>query len=456
MKAEYYFQPTHLYPILVPLGSSGDESQGQASYLSSTRSRNCENGNDCVHVKVRASGQCVPPKSWNAHKYSVDKKTGLTVYKIAGKRTFGVASGSFSYNNGMSQISFGPGHSDATFISKDGKRWFARVQHFTYDIVDGKLRLENHNYCSQKSDNESASEALSSLKLEHESVSYQSLMKLNLSPQSNFPAREYAMSYCQNLAAIVSFDRDRISRRFFVPLSELANEAASNADFDRTNAIGLVKDVLTIGKDISNWPELVDSLFKSKSVKEFLASSSDIYLSGKYGLRMTYADLGLVSDAWVQKPRAQTTSASSAEEVVIAGHIFSGECRLSFDWLWTGFNKLYAYMASKSLEIRAADLWDLVPYSFVVDWFAGIGDLLDCWDNQRRVDKMDVYNIWYTHKWKGNIPIDNKKWKGNLNVTIFLRDGLSQLPPLSPGSTEPTAHDHLAEGSALFIQRVTH
>jgi len=63
------------------------------------------------------------------------------------------------------------------------------------------------------------------------------------------------------------------------------------------------------------------------------------------------------------------------------------------DRIWTG---LYKYGLSPSFYV----LWDSIPYSFIVDWFIPIGDILSGYDKTRMYDRTyTISNIWYSMKY---------------------------------------------------------
>jgi hypothetical protein len=54
---------------------------------------------------------------------------------------------------------------------------------------------------------------------------------------------------------------------------------------------------------------------------------------------------------------------------------------------------LYTYGLQPNFYV----VWDMVPYSFIVDWFIPIGDILDLWDTKRMLDySYDIQNVQYS------------------------------------------------------------
>lgn len=51
-----------------------------------------------------------------------------------------------------------------------------------------------------------------------------------------------------------------------------------------------------------------------------------------------------------------------------------------------------------NFRLSATNVWDMIPYSFVVDWFLGIGDILEEIDQWLDSASVPVTNIWYSYK----------------------------------------------------------
>jgi hypothetical protein len=81
--------------------------------------------------------------------------------------------------------------------------------------------------------------------------------------------------------------------------------------------------------------------------------------------------------------------------------IVTARCHLSMvpkelellDKIWTS---LYKYGLSPSFYV----VWDAIPYSFIVDWFIPIGDILSGYDKTRMYDRTyNISDIWYSIKY---------------------------------------------------------
>lgn len=60
-----------------------------------------------------------------------------------------------------------------------------------------------------------------------------------------------------------------------------------------------------------------------------------------------------------------------------------------------------------SQSLHTYDLWDLVPWSFVVDWFIPIGSMLQNLEYQSQLLKLDHGTIWYTCEWYEDSDSEN-------------------------------------------------
>jgi hypothetical protein len=78
------------------------------------------------------------------------------------------------------------------------------------------------------------------------------------------------------------------------------------------------------------------------------------------------------------------------------------KCRLTvkqkeLEYLDRIITALYKYGLSPSFYV----VWDMIPYSFIVDWFIPVGDILSGYDKTRMYDRTyDISNIWFSLKYQ--------------------------------------------------------
>jgi hypothetical protein len=87
------------------------------------------------------------------------------------------------------------------------------------------------------------------------------------------------------------------------------------------------------------------------------------------------------------------------------------------DWLSKISTALYRYGLSPSFYV----FWDMVPYSFIVDWFIPVGDILSGYDKTRMYDRTyDMEDIWFSFKYEWT--------EKDGSYSAYTRFGSSALP----------------------------
>lgn len=106
------------------------------------------------------------------------------------------------------------------------------------------------------------------------------------------------------------------------------------------------------------------------------------------------------------------------------------------------------------------NLWDLLPYSFVADWFIQFGSLFD--DVNKYMDQEHYFPIHHcvmSEKWERGVSmavlLPQLAATGSVVFSYYTRWISSELPlPTITLSTESTAGIHSLEASALILQRL--
>lgn len=184
-----------------------------------------------------------------------------------------------------------------------------------------------------------------------------------------------------------------------------------------------------------------------------------------------------LSSLWLSYRYAYSTTKSDAEEAIefvhrhvdddflrsgfscygsasrdILGTTVVMKCRLDvkqkelsyLEQIWTG---LYRYGLTPSFYV----IWDMIPYSFIVDWFIPVGDILSGYDKTRMYDRTyEFSNLWYSlsydtadseaavhayTRWTSDSPpefngyytLDNKGTTSNKVIGYRILDTLSLL-----------------------------
>lgn len=171
-----------------------------------------------------------------------------------------------------------------------------------------------------------------------------------------------------------------------IALSEASEDLASNLPQTPLNLAELLLDLVSVGN--------ISSTFHvTTNVAKMLADSwlkwRYVYTTAKLDVRSMQSFLergyNLFSHAHGSDFKCQGTSHYSDIACCCTTHIPLTDLKEQFR------------RASQSLH--AYDLWDVVPWSFVVDWFIPIGSMLQDLKYENDLLKVSHGTIWYTCEW---------------------------------------------------------
>jgi hypothetical protein len=67
-------------------------------------------------------------------------------------------------------------------------------------------------------------------------------------------------------------------------------------------------------------------------------------------------------------------------------------------------------------------IWDMIPYSFIVDWFIPVGDILNSYDKKSMYERTyDFSNLWYSLKYERTVADGS-------SISAYTRWGASSPP----------------------------
>lgn len=235
---------------------------------------------------------------------------------------------------------------------------------------------------------------------------------------------------------------------------DLVGQASQQVNTTHINVIAFLRD-------LRNPTQLIPKLKNLRSLKTL----ADNYLTVKYGILPTISDIRNIIGAFGRlKPNldrdgftayyASHTSTSSVEnaEVTVEQHakIAVGNEDNAFDSLFTGFERV-------GLLPNLENIWDLVPYSFVVDWFIDVGDFLERVDTHQRLMRFNVRYVTMSRKQEVKETFTSKPGsaiEGSLSLVRYHR-WVSDQAPVPPLSLQPShpGSSHWLEATALIVQR---
>lgn len=103
------------------------------------------------------------------------------------------------------------------------------------------------------------------------------------------------------------------------------------------------------------------------------------------------------------------------------------------------------------LNLNLSNSWDMIPFSFVVDWFVNIGDILSRIDVENALAKVKVYSVCQSTKGTQTYSPDSVKGAiGSISVTTYVRDVSKTLPTGNISLSTKNPARHIIDGSALY------
>lgn len=178
---------------------------------------------------------------------------------------------------------------------------------------------------------------------------------------------------------------------------ELALNAAQFARSLDMNSIEFLKDIPEM---IPSIRAVIDIVRKKPSLKNI----STAYLAWKYGVSMSYHDMGTLVDA-ARSIRMRTdygqfvrsrTSVEDCKFRLNSQNFFAHvdlTLKVWYDPYDEGLLGAFSSLDSWGLLPTRKRVWEVVPFSFIVDWFIDISDALDRIDHRTTSKLLRVFDV---------------------------------------------------------------
>jgi hypothetical protein len=286
--------------------------------------------------------------------------------------------------------------------------------------------------------------------------------------------------------SFATFSREKVNKVIDlanVDLGQLSLEAAEGIRTLNINSIAYIKDALEIGdlarslipdpsdiKAAKNFPERV------KALKDAVSS---FYLANHYGTKLTYLDTKEIAkgiDRLSPGDLTQTMSACTTKEVFhdrqsyVVGHRVTAEVynvdardRAIISSVNDAMDALYDQVARPLYEAdmvpSLANIWDMIPLSFVVDWFWPIGEPLEELETKNYLKTLEVLKVFISSsvywEYRDDITYEGGQAHIDLACKYYKRETSAELPtppPFSmPSIQTPDFTKHWVEAAAIFL-----
>lgn len=253
-----------------------------------------------------------------------------------------------------------------------------------------------------------------------------------------------------------------------VKWAKLARQAYDTVGMFDGNGIAFLKDLMEMKSAVSATKSSISQIAagdhqkllkknhlnpkQSRTKKLFFKAKaiSNLYLSFHYGWRLLASDTREIVKE-LNKTRHLLAKCQSGEQGTYNGYHYTCVYSCYYEFLGQLTGDLEKFTTLMDLNPDLSNAWDMVPYSFVVDWFTNIGDTLQSVDNW-----MTMYQ---KHKVLASIQstrlqrdLDLGDVGGNV-AHIYYERRVSPYPvvPEFDLQVQPVNPSHIAEGTALVV-----
>lgn len=181
--------------------------------------------------------------------------------------------------------------------------------------------------------------------------------------------------------------------------------------------------------------------------------SQSAWLTNRYVVNTTKSDV----EDFLDKVGAIDTPALQGEHIVRAGDQQGNwTCHvkiISRDRKQNALAETHRWAMQHGFGVTPANLWDMIPFSFMVDWFIPIGETLNTIDAEFFFHSAYYEILSYTASRK--FTMDVKDSGNTFHVTVYDRDVSKSVPIISSLTYEDpssrTVRNRVIDASAIFL-----
>lgn len=162
-----------------------------------------------------------------------------------------------------------------------------------------------------------------------------------------------------------------------------------------------------------------------------LGKLSDIWLGYRYEYSTTKSDL--IEGSQLLSRMAEL--AKKCSTIRSNGIYRSGDWtfRCSIKAVSDEFREIQSFAERWGIALDAYNVWDMIPYSFVFDWFLHVGDLIERWQDQKYAYSVNTIECWNSLRTEGinqygDYEIYYHRLPGTPEVTAADLDWVSSSP----------------------------
>lgn len=211
-----------------------------------------------------------------------------------------------------------------------------------------------------------------------------------------------------------------------------------------TNNVQNLFAIIDLAKGLLH-PTKLPSLLKALPKRGAKSLTSDAWLKYRYVYKTTLSDIEEMTRFIIQ-------GLDHSNTITLRGGMTTpkGTCRIRINAKMKDLSQ-FAFLQKYGVAPDLYNIWDSIPFSFVVDWFAGIGDFAQQISDQQWAMNFDIVSCTTSWKWMDNIQTT----LGPVPFTHYQRFVTSTAPPFIPYSSDTvsdkTLIKRIIDGAALLL-----
>jgi hypothetical protein len=206
--------------------------------------------------------------------------------------------------------------------------------------------------------------------------------------------------------------QERIMTAAFTKAFEQVPQYADNNIANMIEIGGLCKDILTANPEaLDKWGKLTKKY--AKQTAKAIASSNrlrgkflrDAWMTYRYAYCTTSSDVKQAIDTAARRTVTYLKPLRFDGTVTLPNPYEEGgevTCHVQFDIRINAkdaLRDLHHYLQMYGVSPSLYKAWDLVPFSFVADWFFDIGGVLERWEREESINDYRFDNFWWSMKY---------------------------------------------------------
>lgn len=213
------------------------------------------------------------------------------------------------------------------------------------------------------------------------------------------------------------------------------------------NNIENLKDLREIRKSI---PPIVN-LLRKRSFK----SLAEFYLWYKYTYSTTKLDLKAYYTFFLQWYKESSIQSNVKQSVIRYAHEVKDANSVSSSvthYRIYSDNYNNGVLSLLGLDINLSNVWDTLPFSFVVDWFTNIGDVFARLDHSDVLSSIKIHSVLTSTKYiRTSYPLSQFGCWDPCKTVRYRRDIDSKLPVGNISFSLKNPASHITDGAALIL-----